>query len=98
MAQSITITIQNDAKAVLLLNAFAKDMGYEETVENPAFDNNEPVDPETNPTTIPNPQSKKVFLKKMTIKWWIERARSGKYAEEYQAVLNEFNDVNIVID
>jgi hypothetical protein len=96
MAQSITITIQNDAKAVLLLNAFSKDMGYTETIENPDFDNNEPADPETNPETIP--QSKKAFLKKVTIKWWIERARSGKHADLYNDVLDEFNDVNIVID
>ena len=98
MAQSVTITIQNDAKAIILLDAFCYRFGYQEDVPNPAFDDQQPEDPQTNPLTIPNPQTKKSFLKEMTIDWWINTAGHGQRKMNEQAVNDVFNEGNIVID
>jgi hypothetical protein len=120
MAQSITITIQDDAKAILLLNYFSKRYGYKDDIPNPDFDdiaevpnpayNDQiPIDPITNPfvipnpdfddnVTIPNPETKKMFLKRFTIRWWREAAVAG-WQKEQQAIADaEFNDTNITID
>jgi len=43
---------------------FALAYGYQATVTNPAFNPALPVDPITNPQTIPNPQSKAAFMNK----------------------------------
>jgi hypothetical protein len=43
---------------------FALAYGYQATVINPAFNPELPVDPITNPQTIPNPQGKGVFMNK----------------------------------
>ena len=66
MAQSITITIQDDAKAILLLNYFCSRFGYSDTIRSPTFSpdvevfnldfkDQLPENPETNPRFIPNP-------------------------------------------
>ena len=66
MAQSITITIQDDVKAILLLDYFCRRFGYKDIINNPGFDDRVdipnptyddqiPEDPTTNPSTIPNP-------------------------------------------
>lgn len=98
MAQSITITIQNDAKAIELLNAFCFRFGYQDTIANPAFDDLLPVDPQTNPLSIPNPQSKKNFIKENTILWWREIAVHGKRKEMEQSFVDQFDEGNIIID
>lgn len=98
MAQSVTITIQNDAKAITLLDYFCKAHGYPSIVSNPAFDDEQPVDPQTNPLTIPNPETKKQFLKRYTIQWWRNEGERGQAKEDKQASLIKFNSDNIVID
>jgi len=98
MAQSITITIQNDTKAVLLLDAFCSRFGYKATIDNPSFDDQLPVDPTTNPLTIPNPESKKAFLKRLTIIWWRETAIHGQAKVDRATLEASFNDTTIIID
>lgn len=98
MAQSVTITIQDDAKAVLLLDAFCIRYGYRDTIDNPAFDDEQPVDPETNPLTIANPETKKQFLKRWTIRWWREVAVAGSQKTSLIQANLDFDEANIIID
>lgn len=98
MAQSITITIQDDAKAVLLLNAVCFRFGYQDDIPNPLFDDQLPIDPIENPETIPNPQTKKQFVKEQTIIWWRQEATQGRRKENEVALIAEFNDQTVIID
>ena len=59
---TININIPVD-KEVWVLNGLALQYNYQETIENPLYDVGEPIDPITNPFSIPNPQSKAVFIK-----------------------------------
>ena len=98
MAQSITITIQDDAKAAILLKYACMRYGYKDTVNNPDFDAELPEDPQTNPSTIPNPETKKMFVKRWTIRWWREVAIAGWQKEQQQLADAEFDETNITID
>jgi len=97
MAKSITITIDSDVHAAKLLQYFCARYGYQDLVANPAFDEMLPEDPETNPSTIPNPETKVAFVKRLTIEWWRGEATHGKRKVDDQAIIDEFNDTNIVI-
>ena len=66
MAKSITITIQDDVKAAWLMDGFIQGKPWtilvdnpnydpNETIPNPAYDDQIAEDPVTNPSTIPNP-------------------------------------------
>lgn len=66
MAQSITITLQDDLEAQELLDNFCYRYSYEENISNPNYNMNEwipnpdyndqlPEDPVTNPVIIPDP-------------------------------------------
>ncbi len=120
MAQSITITIQNDVKATLLLDYFCRRYGYKSDIPNPnfnditdipnpAYDDQLPIDPITNPFTIPNPdfddtitipnsETKKMFVKRFTIRWWREVAAAGWQKEQQALADTEFHENNITID
>ena len=63
---TITINIPVD-KEDWVLDGFAIRFAYQETVDNPDFDNQLLVDSETNPLTIDNPESKPQFAKRMII-------------------------------
>ncbi len=52
----------NNAAKNKVEDQFALAYGYQATVTNPAFNPALPVDPITNPATIPNPQSKAAFF------------------------------------
>lgn len=45
-------------------------LGYEALIYNPAFDKDLPEDPQTNPITIPNPETIAQFAQRMTIQWF----------------------------
>lgn len=47
-----------------VMQAFGDAYGYQANIPNPAFDSTKPVDPVTNPATIPNPQGLQVFFNK----------------------------------
>jgi hypothetical protein len=98
MAQSITITIQDDAKAIKLLNYFCKRFGYQDTIANPDFNSELAEDPVTNPTTIDNPESKKDYLKRYTIRWWREEAKHGMRKENESTIEADFDEGTIIID
>jgi len=75
----ITVSFQfhDDAEATELLNEFCYRMQRPEQVDNPAFDPQIPIDPETNPTHIPNPETKLQFWKKAVLKWSSNVAADG---------------------
>lgn len=98
MPQSITITIQDDAKAILLLDAFCIRFSYQSDIPNPLFDDQLPIDPIENPLTIPNPETKKNFVKRLTIEWWRGEAAHGRRKEMDQSFIDEFNDQTIIIN
>lgn len=63
---TITINIPVD-KEDWVLDGFAIRFGYQDLVANPAYDDQLPEDPITNPQTIDNPESKEAFAKRMII-------------------------------
>ncbi len=63
---SITFTIP-DAEAARILDGFAAHHKYQDDVPNPDFDPDDPA--ETDPPTIPNPQTKVQFLKRKIIEF-----------------------------
>ena len=60
--QATYIAYKDAAAKQKVLDAFATAYGYPATVPNPAFDSSKPVDAQTNPQTIPNPQTKQAFF------------------------------------
>lgn len=63
---TITINIPVD-KEQWVLDGFKIRFNYQEQVDNPDFDSQQPVDAVTNPLTIPNPESLEAFAKRMII-------------------------------
>ena len=57
---------------------FALAYGYPVTVTNPAFNPALPVDPITNPQTIPNPQSKAAFMNKQLTRYIKDIVKSSQ--------------------
>ena len=57
---------------------FAIAYGYPVTVTNPAFNPALPVDPITNPQTIPNPQSKAAFMNKQLTRYIKDIVKSSQ--------------------
>jgi len=82
MAQ-IVIDIPNAVQA-RVLDAFSREYGRPDTVPNPAFNPALPVDPTTNPQTIPNPETKGAFAKKQVARFIREvvQASEAKVAAE----------------
>ena len=75
MAQSITITINDDIKAQKLLDYFCLRFGYDEG----------------------GAETKKDFVKRLTIEWWRNEAIQGKRKEQDAGFMDEFSDSNIII-
>jgi len=64
MAQ-FCITIA-DADVNRVITAVCANYGYQASIQNPAFDPSQPEDPDTNPATIPNPETSFQFANRMT--------------------------------
>lgn len=52
-----------------VMDAVAANYNWPEVVVNPDFDSGQPVDPATNPESIPNPENKFVFTNRMVRKF-----------------------------
>jgi hypothetical protein len=91
MAQ-IAITIP-DNKMQAVLDAFAVRFGYEAQIFNPAFDQDLPEDPQTNPLTIPNPENKAQFAKRMLITQIRKIYNQGKMREFDLQIKDDLNDL-----
>jgi len=63
---AITINIPDD-KLPWVVDGFAKRFKRQDQIANPDFDPEQPVDPDTNPPTIDNPEGKGAFAKRMLI-------------------------------
>lgn len=80
-----------------VMDAVASNYGWNENVPNPDFDSGQPVDPTTNPETIPNPEDKFVFTNKMVRQFLSDHVRAyevnvAKAAAE--AALNTSVDIS----
>ena len=93
MAQ-ITFNIPDD-KLDEVLNAMGAQYNYQAIVDNPDFDPELPEDPDTNPSTITNPENLAQFVNRMTRQWIIEnvKAHNAKQAAAAakQAALDAVN-------
>jgi hypothetical protein len=91
---NITITIPVD-KEDWVLEGLAIRFGYQDAVDNPDFDDQQPVDSETNPLTIPNPETKPKFAKRMIIHMIKNEANAGHNQESMEANAVIANDVSL---
>lgn len=90
----ITINIPAD-KEQWVLDGFVIRFGYETMVENPEFNDILPVDSETNPLSIENPETIPQFAKRMVINMIKNEAFAGhnQVSQEANAVIA--NEVNL---
>ena len=61
--------------------------GYQEFVPNPAFDSEQPEDPDTNPREIDNPQAPLAYVKQEVISEVVRRVKARKRAEAATAAI-----------
>jgi len=55
-----------DADVPRVITALCANYGYQANIDNPNFNPSLPVDPSTNPETIPNPETSNQFANRMT--------------------------------
>jgi hypothetical protein len=91
-----TITINIPVgKEAWVINGFAIRFGYPLLVANPAYDDELPEDPETNPQTIDNPESKPAFAKRMVIHMIKSEANTGHNQASMEANAVIANEVEL---
>lgn len=90
----ITINIPVD-KEDWVLNGFAIRFGYQLKVTNPAYDNELPIDPVTNPQTIDNPETLPAFSKRMIIHMIKAEANTGHNQNSMEANATIANSVTL---
>ena len=56
----------DDADVNRVISAMCANYGYEAEINNPNWNPSLPTDPETNPETIPNPETQSQFANRMT--------------------------------
>lgn len=95
MAVDVNFHFENDAEAVELLNKFCIRHRYQSIIANPAFNPQEPVDPDTNPETIPNPETKLQFWKRGIIQYTKEQAREGNIMANRASLDAMYNTYNV---
>jgi len=85
---TITINIPTD-KETWVLEGFSTRFGYQLQVPNPAFDQQQPVDPVDNPMTIDNPETLPAFTKRIIIHMIKTEANTGhnQVSQEANAVI-----------
>lgn len=72
-----------------------KRYGYQDNIPNPAYDDQIPEDPTTNPSTIVNPQSIEDFTKEQLIEILKDEAGQGYISEKHVTVAAEKAALNI---
>lgn len=84
-----------DDKLDEVLNAMGAQYNYQAIVDNPDFDPELPEDPDTNPSTITNPENLAQFVNRMTRQWIIENVKANNAkqaaAAAKQAALDAVN-------
>ena len=68
--------------------------GYNEDIDNPDFDDQEPTDPVENPRTIPNPESKVQFSKRMVINFIKTQYREAKINTYISTIVNDLDGIS----
>ena len=56
----------DDADVNRVISAMCANYGYQAQIENPSFDPSLPIDADTNPETIPNPETQSQFANRKT--------------------------------
>ena len=84
MAQ-FCITIA-DADVNRVITALCHNYGYQSQVPNPNFDPASPVDPNTNPESIPNPEGSFQFANRMTRDYLMNNTMAYELKKEKAAV------------
>ncbi len=64
MAQQFCVDIA-DEDVERVITAMCANYNYKDTIPNPNFDPEQPEDPSTNPSDIPNPETRYQFVNKM---------------------------------
>lgn len=91
---NISFTIP-DAQLARIVNNISQHFNYEAEVTNPAFDPGQPEDPTTNPATIPNPESKAQFVKRMVKETMIAWVKAEEKRPVIQTANSDFEDAFI---
>lgn len=81
MAQSITLTVGDDAQANYLFDGIALKWGYETMVDDPP---------------VPNPESKKEFITRVTGEFWKTEAIQGYMKGHEETEQGSINSIVIV--
>ena len=84
MAQ-FCITIA-DADVNRVITALCHNYGYQSQVPNPNFDPTLPVDPNTNPESVPNPEGSFQFANRMTRDYLMNNTMAYELKKEKAAV------------
>ena len=95
MAQFSIAIADEDVNRVM--DAVASNYGWEENVQNPNFDPNQPEDPATNPETIQNPENKYVFTNRIVRQFLSEHVAAYEINEakiSAAAALNTSIDIS----
>ena len=95
MAQTISFTITDDAKAAELLDYFVYRFGWKPMVPNPEYDKQLPEDPDTNPREIPHPDTKLEFFRRKTIEFWRNEANNGEQRMTYESRKQKYINTEI---
>ena len=75
-----------DADVNRVITAMCNNYGYQSQVPNPAFAPELPVDPDTNPESIPNPESSFQFANRMTRDFLMNNTIAYEIKKEKAAV------------
>lgn len=96
MAKSFTFTFDNDAEALQLRDALCIKWQYENNKlkdDNPAYDDQIPEDPETNPQYI-NIETKGAFIRRITLNWWFDEATQGEVRAQFQTIQSGYRSIS----
>jgi len=92
MAQ-ITIDIPND-KIDEIIEVLCYRGRYQDEIKNPNFDDQLPIDPDDNPVTIPNPESRSAFAKRQVINFIKVQYREAKINTYIASIESDLNDIS----
>lgn len=98
MAKSITFTIAVDAEALRIRDKTCANNKYEKNKlqnPNPAFNDQIPEDPDTNPMFI-NIETKNEFFRRITINWWASQVAAQENREFHETRQAEINAFDII--
>lgn len=76
----------DDGDVARVVQAMCANYGWQSEVENPNFNPDLPVDPNTNPEKIPNPETDNQFANRMTRRFLVENTVAYELKREKENV------------